>query len=109
MRRRTEPARSIYTRSWHQVMILAAAACQCFVIYKHKRPWKGRRAKRAPSTLVLQNTLSLKNQPRATQQRGHQPNPPCSLMAANLTRQHKLLPHQEEQHKMPGQQHLKGS
>lgn len=30
-------------------------------------------------------------------------------MAANLTRQHELLPHQEEQHKMLDQQHLKGS
>lgn len=46
--RRTKPAHSIYTHSRHLVMILAEDACQCFVIYKCRGLWRGRRERRAP-------------------------------------------------------------
>ena len=72
--RRTKPARSIYTPSRHLVMILAEAACQCFVIYKRRGPWRGKRERRGLTQhqAALQTTLSLQNKPRAARQRGHQ-------------------------------------
>lgn len=107
MRRRTKPARSIYTRSWHQVMISAAAACQCFVIYKHKRLWRGRRVRRgtlpprpsSPAEHPVPQNLAQSCSIKGT------PTKPTLLIRG-------CKPHRAfavEQHEMLDQQHLKGS
>lgn len=83
--RRTKPARSIYTHSQHLVMILAAAACQCFVIYKCRVPRRGRRergeAPPAPGSPADHLVPAKQAQSRsATGMPNNQTHPACTRM-----------------------------